>query len=142
MANIRIENLIGPFAIGAGSAVAELVENNYKATGGTKTIMRNAGMIGDVALGGYGVVNFMMDLNLPRQGSVETMGAGIAILTRRLGHTLGSQVLGLSTTAVKTGARLGGGGMSSARLGPGRYPLASASGPTLNSQQMKYFSVV
>lgn len=139
MANLQIMNLVPAVAIGALSAGGEIVEQNRQAVGGAENIfLDNAGLIADLVGGVYGVANSMMNLGFPRNGATEGLGAGVAVLSRRLTSVVGRQVLGLTSTTQKSAGRYLGPGRKSSALNAAPYAALEADP---RSRKRQFFSV-
>ena len=95
MAVIRWGDLIGPIGVGVASSVGQIVQSNAIQRGTGPEMMKQAALWTDVLIGGYAVANYSMDLGFPRTGAAETLGAGIALLTRRASDFVARQMLRL-----------------------------------------------
>ena len=95
MAAIRWGDLIGPIGVGVASSVGQIVQSNAIQRGTGPEMMKQAALWTDVLIGGYAVANYTMDLGFPRTGSAETLGAGIALLTRRASDFVARNLLRL-----------------------------------------------
>lgn len=91
-------DLMGPIALGVLSAGAAVIEQNANVNKTGGVFMQQASLYGDLALGGYAVINHMQGLGMPRSGaaSLATAGAGIALISKRATEWIGSTVLGMS----------------------------------------------
>ena len=95
MAAIRWGDLMGPIGVGVASSVGQIVQSNAIQRGTGPEMMKQAALWTDVLIGGYAVANYTMDLGFPRTGSAETLGAGIALLTRRASDFVARNLLRL-----------------------------------------------
>ena len=91
----------GPsIAVGVISAAANVVEKQAREKGNTNEIFKNASLWGDIAIGGYSVINYSMNQPMfpsDLKGVTAMAGAGIALLSRRAADWLGATVLNLPT---------------------------------------------
>lgn len=153
MAKLNFENTLGAVAIGVVSAGGEAIQLNRQyqktvdpAKNKDNFLFDNAGMLADVVAGGYGIANYMMDLKMPRQGAHETLGAGVAVLSRRVTNLIALNVLGLTTSPVKksvSGSAYAN--VNALRLSrPNAYPAlpnAAVEVPTMGHLGRRFYSV-
>ena len=83
MARIDFGSLMGPILVGVASAGGDVVAANAIKDNTQNQFLRNGALWADVLVGGYAIANKAMDLNMPRNGADETLGAGVALLSKR-----------------------------------------------------------
>jgi len=108
--------------VGVLSAAANVVEKQATKTpqpGAFGNILQSASLWGDVAIGGYAVVNMtgMFPTMGPKDGDAKMYmgGAGIALLARRASDWLGATLLRLPTGSRYTTAAIPGRSMMRGR---------------------------
>ena len=105
MAGLKMDQMMGPAAIGIASAAANVIEKQAKegGTGVQGQIMRQASLFGDLAIGTLAVLNEAQDWGFPVLGkgdaSLASAGAGVALISRRAADWLGATMLQLPTGA-------------------------------------------
>ena len=102
MAQINFNSLMWPAIAGVASGGGEAIALNHRKENVPDKqhfILAKAGSVADFAVGGWGIANYMMDMNFPRQGATEFLGAGTAIVARRLTSLMGQFILDINYTA-------------------------------------------
>jgi hypothetical protein len=105
MAGLKMDQMMGPAAIGIASAAANVIEKQAKegGTGVQGQIMRQASLFGDLTIGTLAVLNEWQDWGFPVLGkgdaSLASAGAGVALISRRAADWLGATMLQLPTGA-------------------------------------------
>jgi len=107
MANLTMNTFAPAAVVGVLSAAVNVVEKQAKERGNGNVFFNNASLWGDVAIGGYAVLNFISPQGwFPRHrdgnASIAMAGAGIALLSRRASDYLGATLLRLPTGARHT----------------------------------------
>jgi hypothetical protein len=144
MADLRYNDLVGPFAVGALSAAASVVERNAIKDGSSNQFLNQAGLFGDVLIAAYSVANYTG--NIPggfpasKDAAAMTAGAGVGLLTKRIAEWIGGEVLELPGWG-RNGALNGGNGASRMLRGSFRKP-ASAVETAVQPRKRQFFSVV
>ena len=132
--------------VGVLSAAANVVEKQATKTpqpGAFGNILQSASLWGDVAIGGYAVLNMtgMLPTNMPGDEEAKKYmgGAGIALLSRRAADWLGATLLRLPTGSRYTTAAIPGRAMMRGRPSL-RSPGASVESGIL-PRKRQFFSV-
>jgi hypothetical protein len=102
VANINFNALMFPALAGVASGGGEAIALNHRKENSPNEqnfILANAGAVADFAVGGWGIANYAMDMGFPRQGTVEFLGAGTAIVTRRLTSLMAQFILDIQYSA-------------------------------------------
>ena len=102
MAEIDMTTFAPAAVVGLLSAAANVVEKQAKARNGTNVFFTNASLWGDIAIGGYAVINYTMDKGMyptDKDAKIAMAGAGVALLGRRAADYLGATLLQLPTGA-------------------------------------------
>ena len=130
--------------VGVLSAAANVVEKQSNANpqgGAFGNILRDASLWGDVAIGGYAVVNMtgMFPTLGPNNEEAKKYmgGAGLALLARRASDFLGASLLGLETGARHTSIP----GRSVTRGRPSLRSPSSAVETGILPRKRQFFSV-
>ena len=100
MATLTMANFTPAAVVGILSAAANVVEKQAKDRGNGNIFFNNASLWGDIAIGGYAVLNYASPTGwYPRGGdpSLAMAGAGIALLSRRATDWIGATFLRLPT---------------------------------------------
>ena len=143
MAMPVMNDLIGPFTVGALSAAATVVERNAIKDGSQNQFLKQAGLFGDILIGGYAVFNDagMIGRGFPRSDTAHskyTAGAGVGLITKRIAEWIGGEVLELPGWAVPTGAAV-----PDRRMLRGGFRRPSAAVETgITPRKRQFFSVV
>ena len=147
MAAINFNSLMWPVIAGVASGGGEALALNHRKEN-TPTeqnfILANAGAAADFAVGGWGIVNYAMDMGFPRQGTTEFLGAGTAIVTRRVTSLIGQFILDINYTATDKPSAYGKRGGTPMLRTNGSYPARSPSAVVESSTQPRkrqFFSV-
>ena len=94
-------NVFAPAAVvGILSAAANVVEKQAKDKGNGNVFFNNASLWGDIAIGGYSVLNYTMAKPMyptESQAALAMAGAGIALIGRRAADYIGATFLKLPT---------------------------------------------
>lgn len=148
MAAINFNSLMWPVIAGVASGGGEAVALNHRKENPTSSaqnfILANAGSAADFVVGGWGIANYAMDMGFPRQGSTEFLGAGTAIVTRRVTSLLGQFILDINYTATDKPSAYGKRGGTPVLRTNGAYPARSPSAVVEASTQPRkrqFFSV-
>ena len=102
MAQLNFNSLMWPALAGVASGGGEAIALNHRKENSPTEqnfVLANAGAVADFAVGGWGIVNYMMDMGFPRTGTTEFLGAGTAIVTRRLTSLMSQFILDIQYTA-------------------------------------------
>ena len=143
----QMNDLIGPFAVGAISAAANVVERNAVKDGSQNQFLKQASLFGDILIGAYSVANYggmLGAAGFPRvgtTGATMTAGAGVGLVTKRIAEWIGGEVLELPGWAKSNGAVNGNNGASRMLRGGFRRP-ASAVETGVQPRKRQFFSVV
>ena len=147
MAQINFNSLMWPAIAGVASGGGEAIALNHRKENvpdKQNFILANAGSVADFAVGGWGIANYMMDMNFPRQGATEFLGAGTAIVARRLTSLMGQFILDINYTATdKPDAYRKRGGSAVLRTN-GSYPARSPAAvveSAVQPRKRQFFSV-
>ena len=151
MANMpKINDLIGPLAVGALSAASSVVERNAKNDNSPNDMLKGAGFIGDMVIGAYTVANYSGMLGAAGYpsdptGKAMTAGAGVGLITKRIAEYVGGVVLELPGWPGKDGRinvkGASNGGASRMLRGGFRRP-SSAVETAVQPRKRQFFSVV
>jgi len=148
MAMPVMNDLIGPFTVGALSAAATVVERNAIKDGSQNQFLKQAGLFGDILIGGYAVFNDagMIGRGFPRSDTAHskyTAGAGVGLITKRLAEWIGGEVLELPGWPRGNGAVNAGAGATTGRMLRGGFRRPSAAVETgITPRKRQFFSVV
>tara|TARA_Y100000296_G_scaffold24332_1_gene28723 strand:- start:255 stop:680 length:426 start_codon:yes stop_codon:yes gene_type:complete len=141
-----MNDLIGPFAVGALSAAANVVERNAIKDNSKNQFLKEASLFGDVLIGAYSVANYsgmLGGMGFPRtgtEGATLTAGAGVGLLTKRIAEWIGGNVLELPGWQ---GANGSNGASRMLRGGMGRFRKPSSAVETgVQPRKRQFFSVV
>ena len=148
MAQINFNSLMWPAIAGVASGGGEAIALNHRkenpTTAAQNFILANAGAVADFAVGGWGIANYMMDMNFPRQGATEFLGAGTAIVSRRVTSLMAQFILDIQYTASDRPSAYGKRGGSPVLRTNGSYPARSPAAVVESSVQPRkrqFFSV-
>jgi len=138
MARIDFGTLMGPILVGVASAGGDVIAANAIKNNSTNQFLRNGALWTDIVVGGYAVANKMMDLNMPRSGVDETLGAGVAVLSKRAVSFVARTFLQLGGAGGAIPRYLGAPGRARPRLA--RSPAAAVETSVL-PRKRQFFSV-
>ena len=148
MAMPKMNDLVGPFAVGALSAAATVVERNAIKDGSQNQFLKQAGLFGDILIGGYAIFNEagMIGQGFPKAGQDHakyTAGAGVGLITKRLAEWIGGEVLELPGWPRGNGAVNGSNNAGASRMLRGGFRRPSAAVETgVQPRKRQFFSVV
>ena len=147
MAQINFNSLMWPAIAGVASGGGEAIALNHRKENvpdKQNFILANAGSVADFAVGGWGIANYMMDMNFPRQGATEFLGAGTAIVSRRVTSLMAQFILDIQYTASDRPSAYGKRGGSPVLRTNGSYPARSPAAvveASVQPRKRQFFSV-
>ena len=100
MAQMDMTTFAPAAVVGILSAAANVVEKQAKDKGNGNVFFNNASLWGDIAIGGYSVINYTMEKPMyptEDKAALAMAGAGIALIGRRAADYIGATFLKLPT---------------------------------------------
>jgi hypothetical protein len=142
MAQLSMQTFAPAAVVGLLSAAANVVEKQAKDKGNGNVFFNNASLWGDIAVGGYSVINYTMRQPMyptDPQAALAMVGAGVALLGRRAADYIGATFLKLPTGGGRYSAAIPGRSMMRGR--PSLRSPSAAVETSVLPRKRQFFSV-